>query len=549
MMQTGLHSSYEARQHQITAVQRTKADLLAKGSALIVVPTGGGKTVIAGFTLLDEMTDDPFARAMVLQNTDEQLRQNRRTISDITAPIGAKISTVKGRKDDWDGDIIFASTATVMRAPRLKRMPFLTHIIIDEAHRAATRGVKAIIKRAREINPAVRIVGYTATPNRSDGQTLKSVIGDLTYQITYAELIDLGYLVPVRTLTIDLGLNAELEEVPLVAGEYDMDTVGQILNRKVHNEAVVDKWWAHAHGRQTIAFCSTVDHAKDLAQAFRDRGVVSACVHGDMDADERRDMLAAYAAGRITVITNCMVLTEGYDDPMTSCILIVRPMVSEITFLQGIGRGMRALDELKYPGIVKANCVVLDFAGAAVRHNTIEIRVAEEREAAARALSVPKATNDNWKEQKPKRTIRHFGMREIDLMGQVKPKYVQVDGIHPCMIAIHRGAWAGAFNHGGQWMSLSRKGDEDVHAIACKTANEAMAWADRFLAGDNGERMRGLEMRPPTKEQKVQMRRFLMTDPRAMTSAYDAECHITVVRSRIAIRRAFETRRTLPFAA
>ena len=532
----GVPSGYEHRGYQQRCNLRTRERLKTEGSALVVMPTGSGKTATMGITIAEEMAETVLPKVLVIQGSDFLIRQNRKTIGELTAHLGAALSVVQARRNDWSGDIVFGTAQSVSKPWRLRKMPFFTHLIVDEAHHAASATYRAIIDRAKEINPDIRIVLYTATPNRSDGQTLAFAAG-LAFQITYSELIDLGILVPVRTFVIDMGLKADMEKIRIVGADYDMKSLGKLLDKQVHHDAVIDHWIEkRCDVRQTVAFCPTIPHAEALAQAFRDRGFRAECIHSEKEAENER-IMAEYAAGRIQIIVNVMMLAEGWDDQRTSCVINLRMMASELTFLQAVGRGMRSLDAVRYPGESKSNCVLLDFTGAADRHRSIEVRVLAEREAVMRAEAHPHPANDNSNvfARRPREVLRSFQMREIEIMRHAKPSFVRVSSICEAMVARNQNAWAGAFCHGGEWYALSRIAKEPISVIGCTTSNEAMTWCDRFLMAETSGSCRGLEMRPPTVDQKKALMRYLI-NAAAFPSAYHAQCVLEVAEARVAIK-------------
>lgn len=550
MMPTGLASPKLPRDHQTRCNAAITAHFEEAGQealALAVMPPAAGKTWTMGFYLADVMPTTAFPKVLVLQDSAKILRQNRATISDATAGIGAKTSVVKGRSDDWSGDIVFGSIATVSKPRRLARMPVVTHIIVDEAHHAGSASYKRVFKAARKANPWVKITLFTATPNRADGEPIATP-AQLAFQITYAELIDLGILVPVTTMTIDLGLRKDFERIGRAEpanDHYDDDTLGALLDKQIHHQAVVDHWreqGGHLRNR-TVGFCPNVAHAAALAQTFRDNGVNAVHIHGEMDEDEVDRILEEYEAGRHQVLMSCAMLIEGWDSPITDCIINLRMMVAELTFLQAVGRGMRS-----HPG--KTDCLLLDFAGAAARHGSIETRVLVEREARVRAETHAHPANDNDVfaiERKPKEVIRDFAMREIDIMRRAKARFVEVPGKVPLMIATARDGWAAVSCIDGLWHCATRVGSSEVTLLTCDTGNEAMAMADRFLLGF-GQSRRNFEHEPVTFRQQKELRRYLIDTPEAMRSRYDAECYLAAQQAGIPLKAALR-RRGLPKAA
>jgi DNA repair protein RadD len=504
---------------------------------------------------IDETLDqESEARVMLLQHTDELFKQNFETVCSVVAPRGTTVSKVQARLDDTDGQIIFGSTPTFRREKRREKIPFITHLFVDEAHRLGTATAKKLIAKLRSVNPNLKIVGFTATPNRGDGQTLVYALGDgVTFQITYFELIDLGVLVPPRTLTIDLGLNAEIEALPKIAGDYDMDTVGLLLNRAVHNDAVFEHWSKEAAGRQTIGFCATVDHAKDLAKLFRAHGIVAEAVWGDMRKADRNEILERFIAGTVQVVFNCMVLVEGFDAPLTSCIIILRPMLEELTFNQSIGRGLRTLDSEIYPDEVKTDCILLDFTGAAARHGKLEVRIHEEREAALRSNNPPMPeteteTSDNVIDIRPERKkLRHFAMREINLLTSVNQPFVFTNIVCRNAVAHNNYAWAGVFFHEGEWHALAQRHRKDVVHLGTGERLDVVSIVDRFLRAESSGRMpEDIREMHATPEQKIEMQRWLI-DPGAALTFYDATCRISLAKAAHQIRAALQQRRASGF--
>lgn len=519
---------------QQAAIEGIYAKLAENPELLVIMPTGAGKTGTMGFYLNRDLPKTVMPHVLVIQDRLKVMKQNRKTICEITKNSFYKTTLVSGRHNDWSGDIVFGSTATLTKAKRLKAMPYLTHILVDEAHHMGTAGFKKLIAHAKSINPNVKILKFTATPNRADGEPIATT-DEIAYQVTYSECIDIGILVPVITKTIDLGLRKEFEGIDIEGDEYDMKTLGTLLNKRIHHQSVVDHWIAEGGPtrNRTVGFCPTIEHAVSLTEVFLDNGFVAACVHSDMKEDEIDHILEDYDQGRYDVLLNCMMLTEGWDSPETDCIINLRMMVAELTFLQAVGRGMRASKG-------KSDCLLLDFTGAAVRHGSIETRVLIEREARLRAETNAHPANDNdefHRDRKPAEVITNFSMREIDLMRQSKPRFVEVPGDIPMMIGICRDHWAGVACIEGMWHTVTRKFGEDIHISASTTANEAMVMADRFLLG-LGDARRNFEMQPVTYKQERLLNRYIITHPDARKSRYDAACFIAEAQARGMIKNA-----------
>ena len=251
-------------------------------------------------------------------------------------------------------------------------MPPFDLLVIDEAHHAAANTYRTIIDRVLELNPNCIVFGVTATPNRSDGKGLRDVFSNVSDQITLAELIRSGHLVTPRTFVIDVGVKNQLSSVRKVGSDFDMNAVDQIMNQRPINGAVVDQWLEKGENRQTVVFCSTVQHAEAVTEAFQDRDVKAATITGQLSHMERNSILERYANNEINVIVNVQVLTEGWDHPPTSGGVLLRPSSAKSTMIQMVGRGLRTVNSDEYPEVIKSDCIILDFGTSSLMHGTLE---------------------------------------------------------------------------------------------------------------------------------------------------------------------------------
>ena len=484
------------RDYQQEAVNAARSRTAAHGNTILMLPTGAGKTAVAGFYIGEEAQAQRNTRTLVLQHTDELIEQNLASIGAIT---GLSTSVVKASRDDWSGRIVFGSVQTLARANRRQALGQVSHVVIDECHRAAADSYQNIIADIRAINPAVKLLGLSATPSRGDGRSLRKVFTNVGYQLKIGTLIARGMLVPPRTFTIGLGIDDELAGLDATAGDFDMRQADKVLNRSVLNEAVVAHWKERAGDRRTIFFCSTIAHAEAVAASFMAADVTAAVVSGDMPADHRADVIARFDRGEIQLLVNCMVLTEGFDSQPVGCIGILRPMLHKSTFIQAIGRGLRKVDPERYPGIIKTDCIVLDFAGAALRHGSLEQEISLdnddpepgqapykccpscEAEVPLGASECPICGFGFERRSCSKRVLTDFDLMEIDLLNQSPFKWCDLHGDGASLMASGFDAWAGVFSDGTLWHALGRPRLKATRVLAIGTRVQALAAADDFL--------------------------------------------------------------------
>jgi superfamily II DNA or RNA helicase len=176
------------------------------------------------------------------------------------------------------------------------------------------------------------------------------------------ELVNRGYLVPVVAYAPS---KPDLEGVKVKMGDYDEDQLGEACDKPKLIGDIVEHWHKLAKDRQTIVFAATVAHSNHLADAFRASGVNVAHLDGTTPKDLREEVLRDLKNGNIQVVCNVGILTEGYDNPIVSCIVLARPTKSYGLYKQMAGRAMR-------PAEGKTDMLLIDHAGAVYDHGMVD---------------------------------------------------------------------------------------------------------------------------------------------------------------------------------
>jgi DNA repair protein RadD len=513
------------RPRQKTFVDRSVAALEAEGNTLSVAPTGAGKTVMFS-AILGRLVGDGDQKALVLAHRDELTAQNR-SLFEIMNP---KISTsvFDATTKSWDGQVTFSMVPTLSRDDNLATMPHIDLLVIDEAHHAVADTYQKIIKAAKEKNESCRVLGVTATPNRSDRRGLIEVFSNVGDQIWVGELIRSGHLVPPRTHIMDVGINEKLLKLRRDGAEFDMEAAAEVLNQRPINEAVVEHWLDKAKGRPTVVFCSTVDHARDVSQAFEAEGIKTAFVYGDLGSSQRERELAKFQTGEVSVIVNVAVLTEGWDHPPTSCVILLRPSSAKSTMIQMIGRGLRTVDAGKYSGVTKTDCVVLDFGRSCWVHGTIEQDAMLDNpvldnldpmqmDCPACGSKIPLASyecpicGEQFEIEKRERgqseieQLTHVQMMEVNLLQQSNFLWVDLFGDDSSLISSGFQAWGGLFQFEGAWYAVGGKNGEEAklltsgERIVCLAA--ANDWLNLYETEDTVYKTRNWLSEMPTQKQ------------------------------------------------
>lgn len=351
------------RQYQEQALKARALALLERpdeNRQLIDMATGLGKTMtfaVEGGRFLRT----GLGRPMALVHTDELADQAVRKI-EIMNP-GRTVGLIKADRNDVDADFLVGSVPTLASEGRRRQLRHVGLLIVDEAHHAVAPQYQRILEHYGAMDGRINVTGYTATPERGDGQSLAPTWHDVAFSRGISWAVRKGYLIP------PVGYRVEIPDLDLTANRSDA-ALNTALVDSVAPEAIVREWLKVASGRSTVLFAPLVESARAFAQAFQAVNVTAAVVWGDMPKGERRNILAAYERGEIMVLCNAMMLTEGWDSPRTACVIVARPTKSRPLFIQMVGRGLRPWLDGPVPR-EDQNCVLLLVADSTADLRTI----------------------------------------------------------------------------------------------------------------------------------------------------------------------------------
>ncbi|MFC0245798.1 DEAD/DEAH box helicase family protein [Falsochrobactrum ovis] len=364
---------------QLRDYQRAAVDALYEywrqrpGSPLIVLPTGGGKSLVLG-TICKELIEGwPDMRVLVVTHVRELILSNYQELMNIWpfAPAGI-FSAGVGRRDA-KAQIVFGGVQTI--ANKTEQIGHIDVVLVDEAHlmpRNSETQYGKLIDGLRVINPDLKLVGLTATPYRLGEGLLTegdgALFDDICYEKPIGEMIEGGYL--CRPISKGMATGFDLSGVGKQGGDYKQNALQAAIDRDDITSAVVDEIVAYgtvpnAERRAWLAFCSGVDHARHMRDEIRSRGFTCETITGNTPVAERDRILADFKAGKIRALTNNSVLTTGTNLPIVDLVAFCRPTLSAGLYVQMAGRGLRL-----YPG--KDNCLFLDFAGVVRKHGPID---------------------------------------------------------------------------------------------------------------------------------------------------------------------------------
>jgi ATP-dependent helicase IRC3 len=379
-----------------------QAQTMGQNRLLVKMPTGTGKTVMFA-ALLKKLAKwlstfhERERKMLVIAHREELLDQAAEKIANQNPELIVSIEQ-GDRHAHALSDVVVASiqTLSAMKFRRLKSL-LQQHtfrlVIVDEAHHAAAdtyRTALALLQflpmsdasdvenleapkyeEVAELEKALHaweaiapkdrlLVGVTATPNRSDAIGLGCVFQSIVYSYDLRRAVNDKWLVPIVPWVVES--DTCLDDVKIQRGDFNQKQLADIVNTDTRNHLAVAAWQEYAEHIPTLAFTVDVAHAHQLAETFVEQGVRAVALSGKTDPVVRRQMLQDFRDGKIEVITNCMVLTEGTDLPMAGCILHAKPTKSATLYEQMTGRGLRI-----NPG--KTQCIVIDLVDVARRHS------------------------------------------------------------------------------------------------------------------------------------------------------------------------------------
>ncbi len=326
---------------------------------IIVAPTASGKTVI--FSEIIKAAQAQGKRAIVLAHTREIIRQTSEKLSANDIEHGVIMA---GFMTQPDAMVQIAGIQTLWsRAVRSNRMelPPADLLIVDEAHHCPARTYRKII----DSYPDAILIGLTATPCRGDGRGLGGIFDVIVECPQVAELIEQKYLVKTRVYA---PVDPDLKGVETRVGDYVETQLADRMDRAGLIGDIVSHWHKYGERRKTVCFAVNVAHSLHIRDEFIKSGVRAEHLDGSIPKPDRDAVLARLESNETELITNCMVLTEGWDMPTVSCAVLARPTRKMGLYRQMVGRVLR-------PAPGKVNAIILDHSGAVFRHGFVEDKV------------------------------------------------------------------------------------------------------------------------------------------------------------------------------
>lgn len=336
------------RPYQLDVINKTR-NLMKDGnrSVLVVAPTGSGKTVM--FSSFTQQAVQKGNRVLILAHREELLDQ----ISETLCKFKVKHSFISAsRPTNYSDQVQVGSVLTVINRTHFMHKPDI--IIIDEAHHcASTTTWGRVIKHFN-----TWAIGVTATPTRLSGEPLGDIFNSMVVGPSVRELIDGGSLCDYKYYAPQ---GVDLSSVHMSMGDYVKSELVAVMDKPTITGSAVNEYKKHLTDKRAAVFCVSVQHAENVARQFNSSGIPAASIDGKMDRHLRRELVEKFKRNETKILTNCSIITEGFDLPAMDGVILLRPTLSVSLYLQMVGRALRT-----YPG--KECAIILDHAGNATRH-------------------------------------------------------------------------------------------------------------------------------------------------------------------------------------
>ena len=342
------NTSNSLRGYQLAAAESIMSGFGEFRRQLLVAATGAGKTQI----FCEVARRMQPKRSLILCHREELIDQAARRLASFGMAAEVEMAD---RKASLDAPAVVGSVQTLMRDNRLNRWPrgHFSLVVADEAHHATSESWQKVLGYFD-----TRILGASATPERSDKRELGKFFENIAYEIGLLDLVKQGWLSPIRVKTVPLGL--DLRGASTVAGDYSAEDLGDIIAPQLGKIVEVLREYRH---RKTIVFLPLIRLSQLFTRLCREAGLTA--WHVDGNSKDRAQTLSEYSSARCGILCNAMLLTEGYDEPSIDCVVCLRPTKVRSLYCQIVGRGTRV-----YPN--KDHLLLLDFLWLTNDHSLIQ---------------------------------------------------------------------------------------------------------------------------------------------------------------------------------
>lgn len=382
------------RDYQLKALDKVCQAFETHSSALLVMATGLGKTVVFA-SIIERLRKRGMGRVLVLAHREEIIFQAKDTIEAVAmVDVGIEMGDFKVREDFLHRHSVVVGSIQTQMAGRKESRRMLRFdptqfdlVIVDEAHHATSNSYRQVIDYYKT-NPKCKVLGVTATPDRTDETALGEVFATVAAEVSIRDGITEGWLVPISQRIVHVGA-LDYSNCRTTAGDLNGADLDAALQYEEVLHGMVFPMLEIAQDKRCLIFAASVSHAHRIAEIInRHRAGSAVTIDASTPKDERRTSFNGFSEGRYQFLVNVGVATEGWDDSAldrkgVQIVVMMRATKSRALYSQMLGRGTRPLPKL-VDGIERASerreaiaasakprLIVLDFCGSAGRHKLV----------------------------------------------------------------------------------------------------------------------------------------------------------------------------------
>lgn len=373
------------RPYQSEAISCISDEFAAgRRSTLLVLPTGCGKTVTFGSLARDVI--DRGGRVLVLAHRGELLNQAADQLASLGVDAAIEKADQNAKASLWGEPSCVVASVQTMRGKRLESWPkkHFKLIITDECHHAPAESYGRIYSHLE----ADWHLGVTATADRLDGENLGQVYESLAFEYSLRDAIENRYLSRLKFVRCETKI--DLSKIRTTGGDLNQGDIEEAIRPYI--DELANGTRQEIGDRRAIVFTPDVGSAQAFASALTSLGLRAEAISGD--SSDREEILDGFRKGRFRILCNCSLLTEGFDAPFVSAIVLARPTKSRALYAQMVGRGTRLAPN-------KQDCLVVDFAWLTGHHHIVSpvelfdtTKMDQEVQALAKAIIEKGETTD-----------------------------------------------------------------------------------------------------------------------------------------------------------
>ena len=327
-------------------------------NVMFQMPTGTGKTRLFTSIISDinkySIQRREAVKILIIAHRTELIKQIGKHLEKYKVPHNI---IVGGKEKNYKFPVSVASIQTITNAHNIKDAKKLNvqFIIIDEAHHA----LAASYRKLWEMYPNAKRLGVTATPWRMNHQSFTDLFDKLVMSMPIKDFIKQGHLAPYKYFSLrdDSYIQRTIDGIELDSfGEYKESSMEEKMDIGSIRAQLLDSYQSLAKGKKGIIYAINIAHARHICKEYEEAGYRVVCIDSKTPSTERDELVEDFRDGKIDIIVNVDIFSEGFDCPDIEFIQLARPTCSLVKYLQQVGRGLRPTEN-------KHNCVILDNVG------------------------------------------------------------------------------------------------------------------------------------------------------------------------------------------